>query len=92
MVITMAHKATGMVRNVDELGRIVLPIELRNTLDINIRDGLEIYTDENKILLKKHVVGCVFCGEMNNTETFKGKEICSGCKKNLIDMDDSYIK
>ena len=80
----MEYKSTGMVRNVDELGRIVLPIELRNTLDIKIKDGLEIYTDENKILLKKHVVGCIFCGEMKNTEKFKGKDICSACKEDLM--------
>lgn len=92
MVIIMEHKSTGMIRPVDELGRIVLPIELRNTLDINIRDGLEIYTDENKILLKKHVVGCIFCGEMKNTEIFKDKEICSKCKENLFNIDDSNIK
>ena len=55
-------KATGIVRKVDELGRIVLPIELRRTLDIEIKDPIEIYVDGDYILLKKYEPACVFCG------------------------------
>ena len=55
-------KSTGIVRKVDELGRIVLPIELRRTLDINEKDALEIYVDEESIMLKKYQPACVFCG------------------------------
>ena len=55
-------KATGIVRKVDELGRIVLPIELRRTLNINIKDPLEIYVDGESIMLKKYQPACVFCG------------------------------
>ena len=56
-------KATGIVRKVDELGRIVLPIELRRTLGIEVRDPIEIYVDEDKILLKKYAPACIICGE-----------------------------
>lgn len=54
-------KATGIVRKVDELGRIVLPIELRRTLDIEIKDPIEIFVDDEYILLKKYEPACIFC-------------------------------
>ncbi len=76
-------KATGIVRKVDELGRIVLPIELRRTLDINIKDALEIYVDGQQIILKKYDPACVFCGEAGNVQNYKGKLICSSCMKEL---------
>lgn len=56
-------KSTGIVRKVDDLGRIVLPIELRRTLDINERDSIEIFVDGNQIVLKKYSPSCIFCGE-----------------------------
>ena len=59
-------KATGVVRKVDELGRIVLPIELRRNMDINIKDSIEIYVDGESIILKKYQPCCVFCGEAND--------------------------
>jgi len=72
-------KTTGIVRKVDELGRIVLPVEIRRVFDIQIRDSLEIYTEGDKILLKKYDPACVFCGKSDNIISFKGKLICSGC-------------
>lgn len=64
----MKMKSTGIVRKVDELGRIVLPIELRRTLDINIKDSIEIFTDEDKIILQKYTPGkaCAITGEVSN--------------------------
>jgi len=59
-------KATGIVRKVDELGRIVLPIELRRTLGIDEKDPLEIYVDQEKIILKKYEPACVFCGNASD--------------------------
>ena len=59
-------KATGIVRKVDELGRIVLPIELRRTLDIEIKDPIEIFVDDEYILLKKYEPACIFCGNAKN--------------------------
>lgn len=76
-------KSTGIVRKVDELGRIVLPIELRRTLDIAERDSLEIYVEAGQIILKKYQPSCVFCEEAANITNFKGKNICSGCVDTL---------
>ena len=62
-------KSTGIVRKVDDLGRIVLPIELRRTLDINERDSIEIFVDGNQIVLKKYSPSCIFCGEADRKST-----------------------
>ncbi len=72
-------KATGIVRKVDELGRIVLPIELRRTLNIEIKDPVEIFVEGDFILLKKYEPACVFCGNAKDVETFNGKNICKNC-------------
>lgn len=77
-------KSTGIVRKLDELGRIVLPIEIRKTMDIKEKDGLEIYVDENKIILKKYTPACVFCSNVNNVTCFKEKLVCNDCIKILI--------
>lgn len=76
-------KATGIVRRVDELGRIVLPIELRRTLDIAERDPLEIYVDGPSIILNKYQPACIFCGDSREITSFKGKNICMSCLKEL---------
>ena len=76
-------KSTGIVRMVDELGRIVLPIELRRTLDINERDALEIYVDTNQIILKKYEPACIFCNNASDVVSFKGKNICKNCLEEL---------
>lgn len=76
-------KSTGIVRKVDELGRIVLPIELRRTLDIAEKDALEIYVDNNSVILKKYQPACVFCGDAREIKSFHGKNICSSCLQEL---------
>ena len=76
-------KSTGIVRKVDELGRIVLPIELRRTLDIAEKDSLEIYVDGASIVLKKYQPACIFCGESKDVTSFKGKNVCASCMKEL---------
>lgn len=76
-------KSTGIVRKVDELGRVVIPIELRRTLDIEEKDSLEIYVDGERIILKKYQPACVFCGNAQDVRNFKGKNVCHGC---LADM------
>lgn len=76
-------KSTGIVRKVDELGRIVLPIELRRTLGIAERDPLEIYVDGTSIVLKKFQDSCVFCDSSADVVNFKGKNICAECLKEL---------
>ncbi|MCY0881066.1 MAG: AbrB/MazE/SpoVT family DNA-binding domain-containing protein [Firmicutes bacterium] len=77
-------KSTGIVRRVDELGRVVLPIELRRTLNISDKDSLEIYVDGEKIVLRKYEPACIFCGNAENVETFRGKNICHDCLKSLV--------
>ncbi|WP_295152015.1 AbrB/MazE/SpoVT family DNA-binding domain-containing protein [uncultured Ruminococcus sp.] len=72
-------KSTGIVRKVDELGRIVLPIELRRTYDLAVRDSIEIYTEDDKIILKKYQKSCIFCGNKENLIDFKDRTICADC-------------
>ncbi|NLA87908.1 MAG: AbrB/MazE/SpoVT family DNA-binding domain-containing protein [Clostridiales bacterium] len=76
-------KSTGIVRRVDELGRIVLPIELRRTMDIAEKDALEIYVDESSIILTKYEPACIFCGDAKGVDNYKGKNICTKCIKEL---------
>lgn len=76
-------KSTGIVRKVDELGRIVLPIELRRTLDIDIKDSLEIYVDNDSVVLKKYAPCCVFCGSTEDIKLFKDKNVCEKCAHEL---------
>jgi transcriptional pleiotropic regulator of transition state genes len=75
----MKMKSTGVVRKVDELGRIVLPIEIRKVLDINQKDAIEIFTDEDKIILQKYQPACVFCNNVTDVIYFNGKRICKEC-------------
>ena len=72
-------KSIGIVRKIDEIGRIVLPIELRNKMDINTKDSVEIFVDNDKIILKKYQPCCVFCGNADNVTMFKGKLVCRDC-------------
>ena len=76
-------KSTGIVRKVDELGRIVLPIELRRTLDIAEKDSLEIYMDGAAIILRKYQPSCIFCDDSKDVVVFHGKNICPKCIKAL---------
>ena len=85
-------KSTGIVRKVDELGRIVLPIELRRTLDIAEKDAIEIYVDGESIILKKYEPTCIFCGDGRNVENYRGKNICANCMKELRSGNKSCTK
>lgn len=76
-------KSTGIVRKVDELGRIVIPIELRRTLDIAEKDSLEIFVDGERVILAKHEDSCVFCGKAKDLSVHKGKYVCSSCLEEL---------
>lgn len=76
-------KTTGIVRRIDELGRIVLPIELRRSLGINIKDPMEIYIDSDRIILKKCEDSCVFCERKDNLKEYLGKNICKDCIEKL---------
>ena len=77
-------KSTGIVRPVDELGRIVLPKELRINMDINNKgDSVEIFIDDDKIVLKKYHPACIFCGNADDVVYMKGKLVCRNCVKEL---------
>ncbi|WP_346871233.1 AbrB/MazE/SpoVT family DNA-binding domain-containing protein [Clostridium sp. UBA5119] len=76
-------KSTGVVRKVDELGRIVIPVELRRTLDIDVKDALEIYVDGEQVILKKYEPACIFCGDARDVVNYKSKNICEKCLKEL---------
>ena len=75
--------STGFVRKVVELGWVVLPIELRRTLDIAEKDALEIYVDGATIILKKYEPACIFCDNAKDIKVYKGKNICSECLDSL---------
>ncbi|WP_029423378.1 AbrB/MazE/SpoVT family DNA-binding domain-containing protein [Alicyclobacillus macrosporangiidus] len=79
-------KATGVVRQVDQLGRVVLPMELRRTMDIHEKDGLEIFTEGDRIILRKYEPGCIFCNEAEEVREFRGKMVCEKCREELANV------
>lgn len=76
-------KSTGIIRKVDDLGRIVLPIELRRSLGIGERDPLEIFVQDDLIILRKSTLVCIFCGSDEEVQDFKGKGLCQQCRGDL---------
>ena len=76
-------KSTGVVRKVDELGRIVVPIELRRTMDIAVKDTLEIFVEGDQIILKKYHPACIFCENVKDVISYKGKMVCKECLRTL---------
>ena len=79
-------KSTGIVRRVDELGRVVIPIELRRTLGIKIKDALVIYVDGERIVLKKYEPACIFCGSADGVKQFSGRIVCQDCINKMSDQ------
>ena len=80
-------KSTG-IRNLDELGRVVIPKEIRKKLQIEQKDPIEIFIDGNSIVLKKFEKGCIFCNSSKDLITYKDKLICKKCKEKIIDIED----
>ena len=76
-------KATGITRKLDELGRIVLPISIRDEFDLKEKDPVEIYTDDDKIILKKYHPACIFCGNADDVIYYRDKRICASCLSEL---------
>lgn len=74
-------KSTGIVRKIDDLGRIVLPVELRRILDIDKNSSLEIYSDADSIVLRKYTPACVFCGGNTEVISYEGRCICTACRE-----------
>jgi len=75
--------SSGIVRRLDELGRIVIPIEMRSSLDISPRDPVEISMEGSSIVLRKYENKCVFCGALKPDIKFEGKLICNNCLKKI---------
>lgn len=73
-------KSTGLVRKVDELGRVVLPVELRRVFNIAEKDAVEIFVEGDRIILRKYLPACIFCGEADQLLQYRGKNICPACR------------
>lgn len=82
-------KSTGIVRNVDELGRIVIPKEIRKKFNIEIKDPIEIYVDGSAIVLKKYLPNCIFCGNSKDLISYKDKLVCSNCSKGMYESNST---
>lgn len=78
-------KSTGIVRRIDDLGRITVPKETRALLGINDFDSVEFFTEDNMIILRKYQPCCIFCGNARDVSTFKGQNICPACIKELTE-------
>lgn len=79
-------KSTGIIRRVDELGRVVIPIELRNKLNIVEKDPIEIYVDGSSIVLRKYEPNCVFCGNTKLLSNYKDKLVCQKCANKISNL------
>ena len=80
-------KATGIYRKLDELGRVVIPMELRKKYDIKEKDPLEIFTDGTSIILRKYEPNCIFCGSSKKLAKYRDKNICNKCAKDVLKLD-----
>lgn len=85
-------KATGIIRKVDELGRVVIPIEIRNQFNIVEKDPIEIYVDSSSIVLKKYEPNCIFCGNTENLVEYNNKLVCHNCSKKLNVLQEKTSK
>ena len=83
-------KSTGIVRRMDELGRVVIPIEIRNQFNIAEKDPMEIYVDGSSIILKKFEPNCIFCGNTKNLLEYNDKLICEKCKNKISNLKNQY--
>ena len=79
-------KATGMVRKVDDLGRVVIPKELRQVLNIELRDPMEIFVNGEQIIFQKYQPACIFCESADQITVFRGRNICAGCLRKLKEI------
>lgn len=85
-------ESTGIVRKLDELGRIVIPKELRDIMDIKYKDSFEIFTSEESIILKQYRRACIFCGNAEATFDYRGKKVCNDCMADMAqEMNVVYL-
>lgn len=85
-------KSTGIIRRMDELGRVVIPIEIRNKFDIVEKDPIEIYVDGSSIILKKYEPNCIFCGSTKDLVEYKNKLVCRKCSESLSELQPKEEK
>lgn len=85
-------KSTGIVRKLDELGRVVIPIEIRNQFDISQKDPVEIYVDGSSIVIKKFEPNCIFCGSTKNLVTYHDKQVCKKCSEKIANLKEDSKK
>lgn len=83
-------KTLGLVRKVDTLGRIVVPIEVRRMLDIDIHDPVEMFMEGDAVIVKKYSPHCIFCGKSDDITEYKGKRICRRCMKEIVYESNQY--
>ncbi len=76
-------KATGIVRKIDALGRVVIPKELRDKMYIEDGDPLEIFVENDAIVIQKYAAVCVFCGSGEDLRHYKGRNVCRSCTAEL---------
>lgn len=76
-------KSTGMVRKIDELGRVVIPMEMRRSMNIEDGDAFEIFVDGDHIVLSKYLPLCIFCGGGDGLAEYNGKKICKHCREEI---------
>ncbi len=79
-------RATGVVRRVDQLGRIVLPKKLRKEFEFNEKNDIELLIDGDTIVLRKFMPSCVFCNTRDDVNVYKGRNICEKCMDELKDL------
>lgn len=82
-------KAIGIVRQIDKLGRIVIPIETRRKMDINERDSVEMFVEEDRLILKKYQPSCIFCGDADDVLVFREKRVCRRCMNEIKGQAES---
>lgn len=85
-------KSTGIVRNIDRLGRVVLPMELRKILDLKVQDPVEIFTQGSDVVIRKYRPSCVFCNKDGDITEFKGFNVCSHCIAELVSPEEALTE
>ncbi len=76
-------KALGIVRQIDGLGRVVIPKELRRAMEIKEGDSFELFVEDNTIMMRKYQPACIICGNAKNVVTYKGRNFCPDCIKDI---------